>query len=124
MCVLTRAVLQNRKAAGLAAPSAGKCYGSNPQDSERGAYVCGRGGSRLMLVVATDAPCGLCSKLCRVVVQGGMHINQLSPAAAKPPADIADVPVRLSSLCCTKRFPAGAGDISCFGCGGGENPSS
>lgn len=115
MCVLTRAILQNRTEAGLAILSVGEYYGSDLQDSERGAYVCGQGGSRLMLVVATYVSRGLCFKLCKAIVQGVMHINQLSPAVAKPPADIPDVPVILSSLCCTKRFPARAGDISCFG---------
>lgn len=115
MCVLTRAILQNRKEAGLAILSVGKHYGSDLQDSERGDYVCGQGGSGLVLVVATYVSCGLCFKLCKAVVQGVMYINQLSPAVAKPPADIPDAPVILSSLCCTKRFPARAGDISCFG---------
>ncbi|XP_075379693.1 uncharacterized protein LOC142420080 [Mycteria americana] len=110
-----RTRMLDRKEAGLAILSVGKYYGSDLQDSERGAYVCGQGGSWLMLVVATHVSCGLCFKLCKAVVQGVMHINQLSPAVAKPPADIPDVPVILSSLCCTKPFPARAGDVSCFG---------
>lgn len=68
-----------------------------------------------MLVVAIGVSCELYFKLCKAVVQGVMHIQQLSPAMATPPADISDVPVILSSLCCRKRFAVRAGDFSCFG---------
>lgn len=99
----------------------------NLRDSGRGADVCGRGGSRLVLVlvVATGVSRRLCRKPCEAVVRGVMHIHRLSPAAAEPPADTPDVPGVLSSLCCTKPFPAGAGGYFLFRLGWrGENPPS